>query len=147
MNVVYALSAYPVGALSDRIGRVALLAAGLLVLAVADVLLAFAESISTLTAAVALWGLHMGMTQGLLATLVADTAPGDLRGTAFGLLNLVTGLTLLAASAIAGGLWDWIGPGATFTAGAAFSLVAMLALIAVRRRIGSNDAGPHSPTP
>ena len=55
---------------------------------------------------VALWGVHMGITQGLLATMVADTAPADLRGTAYGIFNLVSGIAMLAASAVAGLLWD-----------------------------------------
>ena len=83
----------------------------------------------------ALWGLHMGLTQGLLSALVADTAPLELRGTAFGMFNLVTGLAMLAASVIAGGLWDIIGPGGTFLAGALFTAAALAALPFLRRRV------------
>jgi MFS family permease len=133
MNVVYALAAWPAGALSDRFGRLALLGAGFAVLVLSDLLLALGLSLAVIGGAAALWGLHMGLTQGLLASLVADTAPPDLRGTAFGLFNLVTGLAMLAAGIVAGALWDGWGPAGTFLAGAAFGAVALLALPALRR--------------
>lgn len=126
MNVVYAAAAYPAGALSDRIGRRGLFIAGLALLVVADLVLAQAASLAWVAAGVALWGLHMGFTQGLIAALVADTAPPDLRGTGFGALNLVTGIATLAASLIAGELWDAIGPPATFAAGAVLALVSLV---------------------
>ncbi len=132
MNIVYALSAWPAGALSDRIGRNGLLAGGFVVLIVANLVLAFGSSVAAIGAGVALWGLHMGLTQGLLASLVADTAPADLRGTAFGMYNLIAGGATLAASVVAGALWDWVGPAGTFLAGAVFTAVALLALPAVR---------------
>ncbi|HZD25888.1 MAG TPA: MFS transporter [Alphaproteobacteria bacterium] len=128
MNVVYALSAYPLGRLSDRLPRMALLGGGLAALLAADLVLALAGSVPAMLAGVALWGLHMGASQGLLAALVSDTAPDDLRGTAFGLFNLLTGLILLAASLLAGALWTTLGPAATFLAGAAFSGLALLVL-------------------
>lgn len=128
MNLVYAASAYPFGALSDRVSHRALLAAGLAMLIAADLVLALGSSWVGLLAGVALWGVHMGMTQGLLATMVADTAPADLRGTAFGVFNLVSGVAMLAASVIAGLLWDQVGAEFTFYAGAAFAAVALLAL-------------------
>jgi len=133
MNIVYASAAWPVGALSDKIGRYGLLAGGFSVLAVADLVLAFGSSVLAVAAGGALWGLHMGLTQGLLASLVADTAPAELRGTAFGMFNLVTGMATLAASIIAGALWDAIGPTGTFLAGTAFTLIALSILPAVRR--------------
>ena len=133
MNLVYAASAYPFGRLSDRMDHRTLLALGLAVLIVADLVLAVNAHWTTLLAGVALWGLHMGMTQGLLATMVADTAPADLRGTAFGFFNLVSGVALLLSSAIAGLLWDQLGASFTFYAGAAFSGLALLGL-ALRRR-------------
>lgn len=133
MNVVYALSAYPAGAASDRIGRHGVLLAGIATLIVADLVLAFAGNAAVVFAGVVLWGLHMGLTQGLLATLVADTAPADLRGTAFGLFNFVGGVALLAASLIAGALWDAFGPAATFLAGAGITLVALLGIAAMVR--------------
>ncbi|MBO0763240.1 MAG: MFS transporter, partial [Hyphomicrobiaceae bacterium] len=124
MNVVYAAAAYPAGTLSDKGDRGRVLIAGLAMLIVADLVLAAGSGIWGVLAGVALWGLHMGFTQGLLAALVADTVPPELRGTAFGVFNLVSGLALFAASLLAGALWDALGPRATFLAGAAFAAVA-----------------------
>lgn len=135
MNLVYALSAYPVGVLSDRMNRVAILIVGLALLVLADLVLAFATGLAGVGAGVALWGLHMGFTQGLLATLVAETAPEELRGTAFGIFNLITGLALLAASIVAGALWDAVGPQGTFLAGAGFALLAIAGLTLLRGRL------------
>ncbi len=132
MNLVYAAAAYPFGKLSDRVGHRALLAAGLVVLIAADAVLALDGGWPVLIAGVALWGIHMGMTQGLLAAMVAHTAPAQLRGTAFGVFNLVSGLAMLLASGAAGLLWDRYGAASTFHAGAAFSVLALLALL--RRR-------------
>lgn len=129
MNVVYASSAYPFGKLSDRVSQKTLLAAGLLVLIAADLVLAHNNHWTTVLAGVALWGIHMGMTQGLLATMVADTAPADLRGTAFGFFNLVSGVALLVASAVAGLLWDQAGASFTFYTGAGFCALALLTLL------------------
>lgn len=128
MNVVYALGAYPLGRLADRVNRRLLLGAGLAVLVAADLLLALAGSGWPLWGGIALWGLHMAMTQGLLAAMVADAAPPALRGTAFGVFNLASGLALLLASALAGWLWDSLGAAATFTAGAALAALAMASL-------------------
>jgi MFS family permease len=135
MNVVYALSAYPAGALSDRLDRKGLLAAGLVVLAGADLALALMPNLGGIAIGVALWGLHMGLTQGLFAALVADASPPELRGTAFGFFNLLTGLAMLAASVIAGALWDDYGPAGTFFAGLVFALTALLGLLAMRGEI------------
>jgi MFS family permease len=132
MSLVYSLSSYPAGVLSDRVGRRGLLASGLVVLVVADLILALGGGIAPMLLGVALWGLHMGLTQGLLATLVADTAPEDLRGTAFGVFNLVGGLALLLGSVLAGVLWDWAGSSATFLAGAGFAVLTLLGLAAVK---------------
>ena len=129
MNVVYALAAYPAGVLSDRVDRTTILIAGLGLLIVADVVLAYSSTVGVAAIGVALWGLHMGVTQGLLATLVADTAPAELRGTAYGMFNLTTGLALLAASVIAGALWDVVGPQGTFLAGALFATLALVGLV------------------
>ena len=128
MNVVYSLTAYPFGKLSDRVSHHGLLLAGLSVLVLADVVLAVSTHWVGLLLGVALWGVHMGMTQGLLAAMVAAQAPADLRGTAFGFFNLVSGIALLAASVLAGLLWQYLGPAWTFGAGAAFSVLAMAAL-------------------
>ena len=133
MSLAYALSAYPAGVLSDRMDRMRLLAPGLVVLIAADVVLALSGSVAATLAGVALWGLHMGLTQGLLATLVADTAPERLRGTAYGLFNLVSGGVLLLASVVAGLLWDSLGPAATFWAGALFTLLALGGVLLRRR--------------
>ena len=129
MNVSYSLSSYPIGVLSDRFNRGVLLAIGLGVLVASDLVLALVRGMSGLVLGVVLWGLHMGMTQGLLAALIADTAPDSLRGTAFGVFNLVSGLTLLVASVVAGELWDRFGSGATFMAGALFAALALLTMI------------------
>ena len=128
MNVVYALAAYPAGVLSDRINRSTVLIVGLIILVAADVILAMAQGILGVAFGIIAWGLHMGLTQGLLATLVADTAPAELRGTAFGVFNLAAGVAVLAASIIAGMLWDAIGPKATFLAGASFTAAALFGL-------------------
>ena len=129
MNGVYAASAYPFGRLADRMDHRTLLALGLAVLIAADLVLASGTHWATLLAGVALWGVHMGMTQGLLATMVADTAPDDLRGTAFGFFNRVSGVALLAASVLAGLLWDQLGANFTFYTGAAFSALALAVLL------------------
>lgn len=128
MNLVYALSAYPFGKLSDRMSHTKLLAFGLVVLIAADLVLAANDHWGVVIAGVALWGVHMGITQGLLATMVADTAPADLRGTAYGFFNLLSGIAMLAASSIAGLLWDQFGPSFTFYAGAAFCVAALAGL-------------------
>lgn len=129
MNVVYALSAYPFGKLSDRMSHSRLLTLGMGVLIAADMVLAFSSHWSVVLLGVALWGIHMGMTQGLLATMVADTAPADLRGTAYGFFNLFSGVAMLVASAVAGLLWDKLGASFTFHAGAAFSVSAILLMM------------------
>src|SRR3979490_1100331 len=135
MNLVYALSAYPAGVLSDHINRKGLLAAGLVLLAGADLALALMPNLGGVAVGVALWGLHMGFTQGLFATLVADASPAELRGTAFGFFNLLTGLAMLAASIIAGALWGAYGPAGTFFAGLVFALVALLGLLIMTGKI------------
>ncbi|MBI2744247.1 MAG: MFS transporter [Burkholderiales bacterium] len=132
MNLIYALGAYPLGKLADRVDHRTLLAWGLVLLIGADALLAWSDRGLFVWGGVVLWGLHMAMTQGLLATMVADTAPADLRGTAFGMFNLVSGLSMLLASALAGLLWDQWGAPSTFAAGAVFC-VAALVLLALRQ--------------
>lgn len=129
MNLVYAASAYPLGALSDRVSHKIMLAAGVALLIAADVVLALAPHAWAVGAGALLWGLHMGATQGLLAAIVAETAPEDLRGTAFGVFNLVSGVALLAASVIAGALWTYLSPAITFYAGALFAAVALTGLL------------------
>lgn len=137
MNLVYAASAYPFGRLADRWPRDRLLALGLAVLVAADVVLASAPGWGQVFLGVALWGLHMGITQGLLSTLIADAAPSGLRGTAFGIFSLLTGLTMLVSSILAGLLWDRLGAGVTFQAGALFAVLALGILLTRWRRSAS----------
>ena len=136
MSLAYFLSAYPVGVLSDRVNRTTLLATGIVLLLGADLALAFASDLVWVGVGIVLWGLHMGFTQGLLATLIAESAPAELRGTAFGVFNLVTGVALLVASIVAGALWDMTGPRGTFLAGAAFTMMTLVGLFNVRVRLG-----------
>ncbi|WP_020677580.1 MFS transporter [Geopsychrobacter electrodiphilus] len=125
MNIAYSLTAYPVGKLSDRIGRKGLMATGLLVLIAADLLLAGAANLWWVYAGAGLWGLHLGLTQGLLSALVADAATPELRGTAFGIFGLVSGIAILFASLLAGGLWQHFGAATTFYGGASIAAVAL----------------------
>ena len=136
MSAVFAVAAYPAGAMADRFSRKKLLVAGLFVLIVADIVLALADSPLLALLGAALWGLHMALTQGLLSVLVAEAAPTELRGTAFGLFNLFGGGALLLASVIAGSLWAALGPPATFLAGALFAGVATIGLLAFRTAPG-----------
>jgi MFS family permease len=129
MSAVYAASAYPAGRLSDVVDRRFVLALGFVVLILADLLLATAGGVWMAMIGVALWGLHMGLTQGLFATLIADSAPADLRGTAFGVFHLASGVMLLAASVFAGWLWDRHGAPTTFFAGAAFTALALVGIL------------------
>jgi MFS family permease len=137
MNIAYAGFAYPAGIAADRISARTLLELGLVLLIAADILLALAASAWLVFAGSALWGLHMALTQGLLSKLVADTAPQRLRGTAFGIFNLLSGGALLAASVIAGALWSAFGASATFFAGAGFAAVTALGLLGYRAGRGA----------
>jgi MFS family permease len=132
MNICYTATAYPAGVAADRLNPRSLLVAGLVVLVAADLVLAVAPSFWYALFGAALWGVHMGLTQGLFAKLVADSAPVELRGSAFGFFNLVSGVSLLLASAIAGGLWNAFGASASFLAGAVFAFVAILGLLSYR---------------
>jgi len=134
MSVVYAAAAYPAGILSDLLNRRYVLMIGMAVLIGADLTLAYIPSVAGIFLGVALWGLHMGFTQGLLSALVADAAPSHLRGTAFGVFNLVCGFMMLAASVLAGFLWDRFGAPTTFLTGAMFTGLALLGLFLTRRR-------------
>jgi MFS family permease len=126
MNVVYAGTAFPVGRLADRVAPRTLLFIGIALLVAADIEFAATRSLIGLAIGIALWGLHMGFTQGVLAAMVAHTAPARLRGTAFGAFNLASGIALLAASLIAGALWQFVGPTATFWAGALIAGISAL---------------------
>ena len=138
MNLVYAACAYPFGVLADRMPKRALLLLGIVPLIAADLLLAHKADLFWLSAGVLCWGVHMAATQGLLAAMVADAAPPGLRGTGFGLFNLASGIAMLAASVLAGMLWDHWGAPATFYAGAGFALLAMLLVL----RVGANSSAP-----
>lgn len=136
MNLIYSLTAYPFGRLSDKMSHTRLLTVGLVVLIAADLVLAINDHWVVMFVGVSLWGIHMGMTQGLLATMVAHAAPADLRGTAYGFFNLMSGIAMLIASAVAGLLWDQLGASYTFYTGAGFCVIALLAL-GWRFRIGT----------
>jgi len=132
MSIIYAAAAYPFGKLSDNMSHIKLLVMGLVVLIAADLVLAYSSHWSMILAGVTLWGLHMGMTQGLLATMVADTAPVDLRGTAYGFFNMMSGIAMLIASVVAGLIWDQLGANYTFYAGAIFCMIVLL-IIALKK--------------
>ncbi|WP_253272261.1 MFS transporter [Advenella kashmirensis] len=129
MALSFSLSAYPAGVLSDRLGRKGVLLIGLLLLIVANLVLGYAPGWGGLAAGVILWGLHMGFTQGVFGALIADTAPAELRGTAFGMFNLLTGCALLVSSVLAGALWEAFNYQATFLAGAGFALLTLVGMI------------------
>jgi MFS family permease len=139
MNFVYAASAYPAGLISDQAERVKPIYVGLVFLLAADLCLAFTSSIPGILLGVVFWGLHMGFTQGLLAALVADTVPAELRGTGFGVFNLATGAALLLASLVAGALWDALGPKATFLAGAFFTVLTLIGILPLGRRLRGHE--------
>lgn len=144
MNVVYAAAAYPAGAASDKMSKRSLLILGLIVLIAADLILAKAASPLQVFLGALLWGLHMALTQGLFSKLVADACPAELRGSAFGAFNLIGGLALLAASVLAGALWEHFGAEATFLAGGAFAAVAALGLLAYRPKGSGTGVSPKS---
>ena len=134
MSATYLLTAYPAGKLSDTVSRYTLLAIGCAVMLAADLLLAFSTSLPGVMIGIALWGVHMGLTEGLIAALVADHAPEKLRGSAFGVINLARGVMALLASILAGGLWTWFGPTATFATGAGLAVVTTLVALSLRPR-------------
>jgi len=138
MSLVFAASAYPAGRIQDKAGAKPLLLAGLATLMIADLALGFGSSLGAIFGGIALWGLHMGLTQGVLSALIAASAPQRLRGTAFGIFGLVTGLFSLLASILAGALWTGIGPDATFAAGAALAFAALVAFLILGRVIKSS---------
>lgn len=141
MNVYYAAGAYPAGVASDLMSRRTLLVAGLSMLVLADLVLAGAVSPWHVLAGASFWGLHMALTEGLVSKLVADTAPAELRGTAFGIFNLASGAALVLASVIAGSLWELVGPPATFLAGALFAPLAVLGILTFAPRSRATSSG------
>lgn len=150
MSFAYAISAYPAGILADHMDRRWIFVAGVLALIIADLTLAFAGDIGVVMIGVTLWGLHMGLTQGLFATLIADVSPAEVRGSAFGIFNFVSGLILFFASLLAGFLWEQVGPSATFLAGAGFATFTLLSLFvtgAADKQAGLASSGNHKKRP
>lgn len=141
MNVVYALGAYPAGIASDKYPAQMLLGWGLAFLILADLVLVLWPGLVGAFIGIALWGLHMALTQGLMAKLVADRAAPALRGSAYGLFNLASGLAMLVASLLAGLLWDRLGANSTFFAGAGFATVALIGLFGTRFMPGVTSSG------
>jgi MFS family permease len=131
MSVVYALAAWPAGILSDHVSRRTVLLAGIVFLIAAHIVMGLSTGLPLLAVGLCLWGLHMGFSQGLLAAMVTDTSPPELRGTAFGVFNLVSGIAMLLASLIAGALWDHYGPAATFFTGAGFGVLSFAGFLVV----------------
>jgi MFS family permease len=140
MSATYLLTAYPAGKLSDRVSRHLLLAVGCVVMLAADLLLAVAPTLTWVMVGIALWGVHMGLTEGLIAALTADYAPAKLRGSAFGVINLARGVMALLASALAGGLWTWSGPAATFLTGAGLAILTAVMALSMRGRPTASSA-------
>lgn len=138
MNIAYAAIAYPAGRAADRVSPRMLLVVGLGILVVADLALAYAATPTLVFVGTTCWGIHMGLTQGLLSKLVADTSTAHLRGTAFGIFNIVSGGALFIASVIAGSLWSAAGASATFLAGAAFAVLTAIGLLAYRPAVGAS---------
>ena len=128
MNIVYATVAYPIGVLSDRLDRKTILGLGIIFLSIADCILGYASTLGMVGFGLFFWGLHMAFTQGLMAALIADTTPSELRGTAYGVFSFVSGIGLLIASALAGALWDSYGPQATFLMGAGFTILSLIGI-------------------
>jgi MFS family permease len=127
--LVFSSTAYPFGILADRIDRRLQLAAGAVILLLAHIVLATADTIWLTILGGALWGLQLGATQGLLGAAIADTAPDDLRGTAFGIYDMAIGAATFAASAGAGLLWMAGGAATAFGAGACIATAAVLTLL------------------
>lgn len=152
MNLVYALVAFPAGLLADRMNRHRLLTSGIALLVASDLILTLADRPWVVLAGVLLWGLHFGVTQGLLATLIADAVPDARHGTAFGIFNFASGFAMVAAGAGGGVVWDLWGPSALFAAGLAASLLAFALSLrppmgrSPTERAGSSTAGP-APVP
>jgi MFS family permease len=140
MNVIYSLSAYPLGSLSDRVSHRVLLSAGLTLLIASDLVLAASRHWGGLLAGISLWGLHLGATQGLFARMVADTVPAELRGTAYGFFNLISGIAMLVASVVAGLLWDRWGAPATFYGGALLAAATLISLASRRLPQATDEA-------
>lgn len=138
MNVVYSLSSYPAGWLADRVRRDRIVLIGFLLLVLADTILALASNLPQVWAGVIAWGLHMGLTQGVLAALIADASPPEYRGTAFGIFNFISAIALLVASAVTGLLWDHYGPTSAFMYSAVVAVLGTTGLLFVRKSLVSS---------
>ena len=114
LSLTYTLTAYPAGWISDRVPRMRMVALGMTVLVIANAVLATAQGLPHVLFGVGLWGVHLGLTQGVLASRVADAVPASQRGTGFGVFNLAIGVAMLLASVGAGVIWDHLGPQALF---------------------------------
>lgn len=117
-NLATAGTAYPVGYLSDKMGRRSMMGVGIVLIVCSDLLLAWGGSLYTILGGVLLWGAEIGITQSILAVFLADTCPQDLRGTGFGLFHFINGCCLLLANVFAGWIWHDVNPSAMFLASA-----------------------------
>jgi MFS family permease len=138
MNIFYASTAYPAGALSDTVKRKNVVLMGIFFLIMADIILGFANNVWMLGAGTIFWGMHLAFVKGSLSTLVTDTTSPELRGTAYGIFNFVSGIAMLASSIIAGLLWDWYGPSVTFFTGAAFTTIAFIGFLIIETHQKNN---------
>ena len=134
MSASYAVSAYPAGKRSDRTPRTTMLGISLVPLILAHIVLARTETVVALLVGVALWGLHMGFSQGTLSALVADATPRNLKGTAFGVFNLVCGVAMIPSNWLAGWLWQAHGAQTAFYVGAALATATLVLLVLTRHR-------------
>jgi MFS family permease len=123
MNVAYAIVAVPFGHLADRGGFFILIVCGFLILVLADIILALTNSVGWMFVGIIFWGIHLGMTQGLLLAMISKLSPLELRGTSFGLFHAISGVALLTASLIAGYLWQYYYSGLIFFVSAIITLV------------------------
>lgn len=144
MNIIYAVGAYPAGILSDRHPPRRLLLFGIVAIAASHVALGLGSNLTVVFVGVGLWGVHMALTQGILARMVADCAPPELVGSGFGLFSLFNGLALLVGSVAGGILWEEIGARATFLAAAGFAGVSALVLLAAGPAAGRESMAQGS---
>lgn len=130
MHIAFSLSSYPFGMLADRLNPMRLLALGMVLLALSDLLFAFAANTAVLILGVVLFGMHLGATQGIFSAIVSEVAVSHLRATAFGVFNFFSGIALLVSGLVAGGLWELFGAQYCFAGGVVF---AVLTLVLIQR--------------
>lgn len=133
MNIVYSLTSYPAGSLSDRVGRKTVITFGFLLLALANGLLALNASIVITFLGIVLWGIQMGLTQSNLIALVTDTCPATLRGTALGIYNLFSAIAMIIGGSSTGYIWDHFGASTAFYVAASVSVIGLVLLQFQRR--------------